>query len=75
MSDTTRKKSAKPSLNPQRLPDVGDRASWYYESRRYLTLYAEGVDGGGGKFLTTTRIPWSRIMESASRCGWKVSRA
>lgn len=68
------KKSAKnkPSNEPQ---TVTDRA-WFYESRRGIELITQLRDKQDN-FISgdVTRIPWGKIMRSARRCGWKVSRA
>lgn len=62
-----RKGKRGPSLNPQ---NMRDGKSWYYETRGGIQVYAHSAHG-----TTVTRIPWSRLMKSAERCGWKVKRA
>jgi hypothetical protein len=72
MTDTARearKRNPRPSLNPQKL--TGNEAAWYYEDRGGITVVTEARDKEG-KYLGVTmqtRIPWSMILKSASRCG------
>jgi hypothetical protein len=62
-----------PSDEPQ---DVIKDQAWFYESRRGIELVTQRRDKEG-HFISgdITRIPWGKIMRSARRCGWKVSRA
>lgn len=66
------RKKPQPSDDPQIV--VNDRA-WYYESRRGIELVTQ-IRDKQGEFVSgdVTRIPWGKLMRSAQRCGWKVTR-
>ena len=71
-------KRASPSLSPQSIPKggVGQGAeAWYYESRRGVEIIQQQRDSRGTLMHgPVIRIPWSKLMKSAARCGWKVKR-
>lgn len=75
MSNTRHKKFSriKPSLLPQesRKPDAMGNESWYYEHPSCIDLYAKRED----EAAVRVRIPWSRLMRSAWRCGQKLNPA
>lgn len=67
-----RTKTPKPSLEPQAVKK--DRA-WYYETRRGIELVTQKRDPDGA-FVSgaITLITWTRLIKSAKRCGYNVTR-
>lgn len=72
----TRKKAQKqrPSRDPQSTGK--DRLSWFYESRRGISVVIESRNKTTGEWIATgqTQISWQRLVKSAERCGWSLAR-
>jgi hypothetical protein len=64
---TRRTRTAKPSLDPQKL---SVQHAWYYEEERAIVVVVEARDKAGNYLGVTTqvRIPWSQLLHSARRC-------
>lgn len=71
MSALKRKpKKVEPSNRPQKIRG-GKEEAWFYESRRGVEIY---VSVPGLNAASVARIPWWKLMASATRCGWKVQK-
>lgn len=56
----------KPSRHPQNI----SKTAWYYENPRSISVLVEARDANGHHLKTTeVRIPWSRLLKTAKRCG------
>lgn len=66
------KKRLRPSLEPQMVT----KHVWYYERPGSIEVVIEVVGPNGHSVAPTqqVRIPWSKIMVSAARCGRTVPK-
>lgn len=59
-------KMARPSLKPKKIHEF----AWWYEDKRGITVVQEARRPDGAHLSTEQcRIPWSRLLEAAKRCG------
>ena len=71
-----RRPASKPATrkSPAGTSQAVEDGVWYYEGRGSLLFVAWTLREPGKRQVRQFRLRWSKLVESAARCGWKLTR-